>query len=91
MKLQIDTHAKTIVIEEAVEVGKLCDILKGLFGDDWKKWKLETRTIANWINPVTYPIYPQYPFIPLGPTWISNPTTCAVEPPSSVFNVFLTN
>lgn len=43
MKIKIDTTAKTIAIEEAVNIDQLIRLVKGLFPDDWRQWKLETN------------------------------------------------
>lgn len=43
MKVRIDTKAKTIAIEEAVNIDQLLKLVKGLFPDNWKEWKLETN------------------------------------------------
>lgn len=53
MKLTIDTVAKTISMEEAVTLDALTKLVKKLFPEDWKEWKLLSA------ERITY-IYPQY-------------------------------
>lgn len=53
MKLQIDFDKKKIKLLEEVNLGKLVEILKGLFPDKWKEIKLEsTVEYVNWYNPI---------------------------------------
>ena len=69
MKIQIDTVEKTIKIEEKVNLGELFSYMEQLFPDlKWREFDLEVGTIINWINPITFPVYPQ-PFDPYYP-WI---------------------
>jgi hypothetical protein len=104
MKLQIDTEAKTIAIEDTIELDKLIKALRVMFpNDEWKKYKLEPKVISNWWNPIVIDRYPQYPANP----WPWSPiiykvdtdimcqTTCAAPPdnttmpPNHIFNVSL--
>ena len=53
MKLQIDTTARTIKIEESVNLGALIETLEGLLpGEQYKKFTLEVTVITNWTSPV---------------------------------------
>ena len=64
MKLQIDTSAKVIKIEESVNFGELIEKIKKLLPNEWKDYKLETDTVIQWRNPVViqdWPLYPKYP------------------------------
>ena len=70
MKIQLDTTEKIIRLEETVEIGELLKILDRLLpNDEWKKFKLETNSIINWVNPIViepykYPYpYPYYPWV----------------------------
>ena len=61
MLIQIDTVEKTIKIEEKVNLGELFSYMEQLFPDlKWREFDLEVGTIVNWINPITFPVYP-YP------------------------------
>lgn len=57
MKIQLDTTAKTIKIEEDVKFSKLIETLKRLLpNNEWKEFTLETHTVINhWNNP--YVVY----------------------------------
>jgi len=65
MKIQIDTKAKTIKIEEEVKISELFEMLEKLLPKgEWKKYKLESTVITNWANPIiidrTVPYIPPY-------------------------------
>ena len=73
MKLQIDTKAKTIKIDESVNFGELMDSVKKLLPKGaWIEYRIEPTVIKEWISPVIinpapmYPIQPN-PFTPLPP------------------------
>ena len=84
MKIQIDTEAKVIKIEEKVNLGELIEKLNLLLPEDlWKEYTLEPTIINNWnspiiidypkivpnIQPITYPFTPNdYPYTPQ-PVW----------------------
>ena len=70
MKLQLDTTNLLIKIEESVNLGELVDLLEKLLPDsEWKKFKLETNPIINWINPIKInPFVTPYPY-----PWTTNP------------------
>lgn len=61
MKIQLDTTAKTVKVEESVNLGELINGLKKLLpNNEWKEFKLETGVqIVQWSNPIIYtrPIY----------------------------------
>lgn len=54
MRLQIDTTAKTIKVEQNIKLGELVDKLNALFpNNEWYKYTLETNTtIQNWSTPI---------------------------------------
>jgi len=69
MKIQLDTTAKTIKVEQAVNFGELVEVLDKMLPDgEWKTYKLEANTvIQNWGNPIiirerAYP--PSWPWRP---------------------------
>lgn len=63
MKIQIDTEQKTIVLEEAINLGDLAKKLNKLFPNKtWKEYKLEVKTITQWSNPIVIKEYPYYPW-----------------------------
>ena len=70
MKIQIDTKAKEIIVEESVNLDDLFKMVKQLFPDnEWKAYKLRSQIINNWSYPIIYrdwtqPYYPwQSPII----------------------------
>jgi hypothetical protein len=83
MKLQIDTEALAIRLEENVNIAELVEVLKDLFpNDEWKSYTIETifteiRIVEKEYNPVyPYPwLTPTYPSpsIPVMPNWPNNP------------------
>jgi len=79
MKLQLDTTAKTIKVEESVKLSKLIETLKKLLpSNEWKDFTLETNTtISYWTNPIIIREYPTYPIIireyPTYPKWTNYP------------------
>lgn len=65
MKINIDTNAKTIHIEENVKIDKLVMELESLFPNGlWKEYTLNTNVIFN-TNYIPY--YPQTPVNPYNP------------------------
>lgn len=94
MKLQLDTTNCLITIEESVNLGEFIDILEKLLPDGmWKKFKIETKIINNWSNPIII-----NPYIPYNPTdmwqkpWItynqSNTTSSLID---DVYSINITN
>ena len=72
MKIQIDTTAKTIKVEEMVKFGELIEALNKLFPkEEWKEYTLSCNTIINWSNPIVIKEYPAWPYTtPYNPyTW----------------------
>lgn len=66
MKLQIDTKAKSIKIENDIKLSVLISNLKKMFpNNEWKDFTLVTNTIIeHWSSPIVikeYPVYPTYP------------------------------
>jgi hypothetical protein len=69
MKIQLDTTAKTIKVEEEVNLGELFDMLSKLLPDDlWKEYSVETNTTITWSSPIYIErtVYPQ-------PYWYGQP------------------
>lgn len=68
MKIQLDTTAKRIKIEEEVNLGEFISMLEKLLpNNEWHKFKLETVIqINNWNNPIVIdrfpPHYVPYPY-----------------------------
>ena len=60
MKLQIDTTAKIIRIDETVKINELVKVLEKLLPNEWQDYSLETNCIINWGNPIIVekPYYP---------------------------------
>jgi len=55
MKLQLDTTAKTIKVEESVKLVKFMDTVKKLLpNNEWKEFTLQTNTTINYGS---YPVY----------------------------------
>ncbi len=66
MKIQIDTTAKKVSLEESVNLKELTDILSKLLPDDlWKEFTLETHTVINWGSPIIIKEYPVFPYVPV--------------------------
>lgn len=64
MKIQLDTEAKEIRIEESVLLSELINILEGLLPNGlWKEYKLVVTIIQNWSYPIVYP-RPYNPYNP---------------------------
>lgn len=73
MKLQIDTTAKTIKIEQTVKITELVNIVKKLLPDSWKEYSLETGSVIYW------PSYPVFTYDRWNPQPLPYYTTCNVE------------
>ena len=75
MKLQIDTTAKTIKVDENIKFDKLIKVLNKLLPKEWKSYTLESNCTIIW---GTYPWVTYNPIVytpqPLIPTW---EVTCA--------------
>ena len=72
MKIQLDTTAKVIRVEEAINLGEFFKALRNLLPNNlWKEYALEVNTVINW----TYPIIPYYPTVPTYP-WLEPIVTC---------------
>jgi hypothetical protein len=54
MKLQIDTKARTIKIDENVKFNELIKVLDKLLPKEWKEYTLESNCTITW---GTYPVY----------------------------------
>lgn len=67
MKIQLDTEAKEIRIEESVLLSELINTLEGLLPNGlWKEYKLVVTIIQNWSYPIVYP-QPYNPYNPYNP------------------------
>lgn len=86
MKLQIDTVAKTIKLEQSAKITQIIAMVKKLLPNDWKEYHLEAvQTIYNWYNPVYIPsVWTPQPYIPF--TYTTNAGT-----DETIFNVCSTN
>jgi len=68
MKIQLDTTAKLIKVEESVNLKEFFEAIEILLPDGlWKEFKLETQTIINWTNPIV--IEPYKPYTNSPPYW----------------------
>ena len=91
MKLQIDTKAKTIKVDENVKFDALIKVLNKLLPKEWKDYTLETSGIIQWYwyNPI--------PYTYTSPWTIGNPiyTTCGDSVgetvTTSVYNIEVAN
>ena len=54
MKLQIDTVAKTIKVDENVKFKDLIKVLKKMFPDTWDDYSLVGNEVIYWYNPVPW-------------------------------------
>lgn len=53
MKVQIDTKAKTLKIENDIVLSELVEFLDKILPGEWKSYKLETNTIIHkWKQPI---------------------------------------
>jgi hypothetical protein len=65
MKIQLDTKAKTIKVEEKVNLGEFIEAVQRLLPDGvWKEFSLEANTVIhNWSYPIVIKDYqPYYPW-----------------------------
>ena len=67
MKIQIDTKAKTIKVEETVKFDELIKVLNKLLPKEWKSYSLETGSVIQWYNPIIwhYSTYPTVSPLPI--------------------------
>lgn len=82
MKLQIDTVAKTITLEQSAKITELLSVVKKLFPhDEWKEYALQAVvTIYNWHNPVYIPFTFTNPIIePYVVTSVNTETVFCIE------------
>lgn len=84
MKIQLDTTAKVIKVEETVNIGELISALEKLLPKgEWKDFKLETHTTIEWSTPVVIPYRPvvqpcvPQPLYPIDPWWRQPYITCS--------------
>ena len=63
MKLQIDTVAKTIKLEQSAKFVDFIALVKKLLPNDWKEYSVEpVENIYNWVNPIYIPYQPQFTY-----------------------------
>ena len=55
MRLQIDTVAKTIKLEQSAKITEILSTIKKLLPNDWKDYSLEAvQTIFDWNYPIHF-------------------------------------
>lgn len=74
MRLQIDTNAKTIKVEQTVKIKELISAIKKLLPEEWEDYSLETGTVIYWPS---YPVirYDSIPYV--NPIWKWPEVTCS--------------
>ena len=90
MKLQIDTQAKSIKIENDIKLSVLISNLKKMFpNNEWKNFTLVTNTIIeHWSSPIIIKEYPRrYPYE--YPWYNHGDQACELK--SGTYNVDLSN
>jgi hypothetical protein len=85
MKVQIDTKAKVIRIEETINLGEMCKVLDKLLPKEWKNYSLETGSIIFWTNPI--PWDPYNPWVIKPPYIITCRNNTGTLPPKNPYNV----
>jgi hypothetical protein len=74
MRLSIDTIAKTLKLENDINLGEFIEKIQ-TFLPDWKEYKLITNCTINWYNTPT--IVPDIDPYPLQPYWNYPTTICS--------------
>jgi hypothetical protein len=75
MKIQIDTEAKIIKLEQSAKITEVLSVIKKLLPNDWKEYSLEAVTIINnWTNPVIIDRWPYYQ-----PFYVGQPFTISAD------------
>lgn len=77
MKLQIDTVAKTIKIDQTVKIKELIDVLDKLLPKEWKDYSIETGSVIYW--PSYQLIKYNWPQIHNPGTWTPFEITCGTS------------
>jgi hypothetical protein len=90
MKIQIDTKAKIIRIDETVKFDELIKVLNKLLPKEWKSYSLETNSFITWYNPIQWTYVNPAPLLPYVP--FNDPpykVTCGMTQPvnSSVYSI----
>jgi len=63
MKLQIDTVAKTIKLEQSAKIVEFISLVKKLLPNDWKEYSvMPVENIYNWVNPIYVPYTPMFTY-----------------------------
>ena len=52
MKIQLDTEAKTVTIEETVSLNEFINFIKNILPNSWKQYYLKVSVINNWAYPI---------------------------------------
>ena len=80
MKLQIDTVAKTIKLEQSAKITDILSTIKKLLPNDWKDYSLEAvQTIFDWNYPIYTPTPISFPNWPPQVLYNTDHTICNVE------------
>ena len=80
MKLQIDTVAKTIKLEQSAKITEILSTVKKLLPIDWKDYSLEAvQTIFDWNYPIYVPKEITFPNWPPQVLYNADHTICNVE------------
>jgi hypothetical protein len=89
MKIQIDTKARVIRIDETVKFDELIKVLNKLLPKEWKEYSLETGSIIYWSNPIVwhYPNPWVYPIYPITYGTSSCGIQCSGDSNSLVYNI----
>jgi hypothetical protein len=87
MKIQLDTTAKVIRIEESVNLGEFIAKLTVLFPDDgWKEYRIEAG-FTNWVNPIIIEPHPYTPTYPVFPWWQQPITISHADNTTGTYNI----
>ncbi len=90
MRIQLDTTAKTIKVENTVNFGELVDFLEKFLPGEWKTYKLEANTIIqNWGNPIYIDRYRPDPYCWNSPTFVGGFGTLTVVDTSDTTTAIL--
>jgi hypothetical protein len=91
MKLQIDTKAETIKVDENVKFNDLIKVLDKLLPQEWKNYTLETSGFITWYwyNPIPY--YHTQPWRIGDVTYTSSGESVGGTVTNSVYNVDVIN
>jgi len=54
MKIQIDTKAKTIKVDENVRIAEFIKIVKKMFPESWGEYSILGNEVIYWYNPIPW-------------------------------------